>query len=87
MKRLDSRGKIGSSKGPSLMRELLPRVGLKFKTSLDSRKGFPTKLIPIYLRQYNIGCLILCPKRKQEKIYLARNQLVPSAVRSIGVSV
>ena len=40
--RLVSRGRIGSLGGRSLMREVLPRVGLRFKKNLHSRKGFPT---------------------------------------------
>ena len=44
--------------------EVLPRLGLRFKTSLYSRKGFPTKFFPISLTQKRIGCLTLDTKRK-----------------------
>ena len=69
------------------MRKVLPRVGLKFKTSLGLRRGSPTKFLSIYPRLTRIGCLTLSPKGEEVGIHLERNLLVPSVVRSIGVSV
>ena len=60
---------------------------LEVKTSLGSRRGFPTKFPSISLRKIRIRCLIVSPKRKEVEIHLARNILVLSVVRNIGVSV
>ena len=84
---LDSRGRMGSLRGPSLMREVLSRVGLRFMTSLGSRRGFPTKFFQTSLRLTSITCLTLSPKKEEVKTHLARNLLVPSVVRSIRVTV
>ena len=57
LRRLDSRGRMGSLRGPSLMREVLSRVGLIFKTSLGSKKGFAKKSLQIFLILIRIGCI------------------------------
>ena len=68
------------------MREVLPRVSLRFKENLGSIIGSPTKLLPISLRITRIRCLTLGHKRQDVGIHQVINLLVPSAVRSIGVS-
>ena len=68
------------------MREVLPRVGLKLKTSLRLRRVFPTNILPISLRLTRIQCLKLGPKSEELEIHQVRNLLVPSVVRSIGVN-
>ena len=62
------------------MKEVLPRLGLRFKTSLGSRRGSTTKFFPISLNLTRIGCLTLSPKREEVEIHLVRNLLVPSVV-------
>ena len=42
LKRLDSIGRIGSLRGQKLMNGVLPRVGLRFKTSLGLRRELTT---------------------------------------------
>ena len=73
---LDSRGRIGSLRGLSFMREVLLREGLRFKTNLDSRRGFPTKFLEIFPRLTNMGCLTLRFEKEEAGIHLARNLLV-----------
>ena len=68
------------------MREVLQRVGLKFKTILGSIRGFSMKLFPIYLCVTRIWCLTVSLKREEMEIHLERNLLVPSVVRNIVVN-
>ena len=53
----------------------------KFKTS------FSNQVPPKFPRLVMIGCLTLCPKRIEVESHKVINQLVPSVVRSIGVSI
>ena len=68
------------------MREVLPRVGLKFKTSQCTRNRSPTKFLQIYLRLTRIGCPTLCPKRDEVEIHVVINLLVRNMVVSEGVN-
>lgn len=87
LKRKDSRGRIRILRGLSNMREVLPKVGLRFNKSLRLRRESTTKSLQTFPRLTSIGCLTLYPKRQEEKTHLARNQLVPSMVRSVGTIV
>ena len=69
------------------MKEVLPRVGWKFKTNLSSRRGSPSKFLIIYSRLITIGCLNLDPKGKGVVIHHVRNLLVENVVRNMWVNV
>ena len=62
------------------------RVGLISKTSLGSRKGFPTKFLSNYLWLEMIGCLTLSLGREGVLAHQPKIQLVKSAARSILVN-
>ena len=49
-------------------REILPRVGLKFKTSLGLKRGSPTKFLLISPRLVRIGCITIGPKGEEVEI-------------------
>ena len=61
------------------------RVGLTFKTSLGSRRGFLIKFPPNFSRIVMIGCLTLSLKREELLVHQQRRQLVESVARSIMV--
>ena len=69
------------------MREVLPTVGFKFKESLGSRRGFPTKFLHIFLGLKRLGCLTLCSKIEITRIHQKRTQLVSRVARIVTVSV
>ena len=69
------------------MREVLRRVDLRFKTNLGSSRGFPTNFLKTSIRKTRIGCLTIIHKTQEVEIHIAKNILVPSELRSIGVIV
>ena len=69
------------------MKEVLLRLCWKLKTSLGSRRGSPTKFLPISQRLVRIRCLTLGPKGEEVEIYIVRKLLIPSTVRSIWVNI
>ena len=71
--------KVSSYKGGLL------RVGLTFKTSLGSKRGFLIKFHPIFQRLVTTGCLTLSLKREEVLSHQPRSQLVESVTRSIMV--
>ena len=65
--------------------EVLQRIGLRHKTSLNLRSGFLIKSLQNSQELVVIGCLTLNSRREKELINLMKSQLVKSVARSTMV--
>ena len=68
-------------RGKDLMMEVLQREGLKYKISLDLRRGFLTKFLLSFLSLGMIGCLNLSLNMEGILVHQPKSQLVESVAR------
>ena len=76
-------GRIEMLRGQGLIKVVLLRVYVKFKTNLSSKRVSPTKFLINSPRLVIIGWLTVGPKRKEVVIHQVGNLFVPSVVRSM----
>ena len=69
-------------KGQYILLVVLQRIGLKYKTSIDSGSGFIVKFLLSYLRLVVIGCLTLRLRMEKALVQLLKSQLVENVVKS-----
>ena len=84
-KRQGLRGRVEKLRGQDLMMEVLQKIGLRYKTSLDSRSGFLIKFLPSSLSLVVIGFLTICLRREKVLVYQSRSPLVESVARNTMV--
>ena len=80
----------GPSKGVEILEQghimdVLRRICLKYKTSLDLRRGFLIKYPPCSQKLVVIGCLNINSRRERVLIHQPRSQLVECVARSTMV--
>ena len=73
------------SKRKDLLMEVLHRINLTDKTSLDLTTVFQIKFLPNSLRLVGIGCLTLSLKREKELTHQFKRQLVECVAKSTMV--
>ena len=81
------REKLDMPGGKDLLMVILLRVGLRFKTSLGSRRECQIEFLRSYLMLGMRGCLTLSVKREGTLVHQQRCQLVESVARSTMVIV
>ena len=81
LRRQGIREKLEMLKEKGNFMEVLQRIGLEYKTRLNSRSGFLIKTLPNSQELVLIGCLTLNSRRKKVLIHQMRSQLVESVVK------
>ena len=75
-KRQGLRGRVEMLRSQYRLREVLQRIGLRYKTSLDLRGGILDRFLPSSLRVVVIGCQTLSLRREKVLVHQPRSQLV-----------